>query len=467
MIVVSLTSFGKRIETTYKAIQSINEGNLKPSLIVVYLPIQDKDKYNTSKITKQSNTIIKWVEDYKSYKKFIGLIDYPNDIVVIADDDLQYKKYWLEHLVYIYNEEKTKQDKFIVCHRCQELSSKDYRYKPFICHNTEHFKKVGRFIFGSGSGVLFAPKTLDLTYEDIQDGLAISPHCDETYISALCLKNNVKMYCTGFPQPFKMFELPKGVTTLWSTYNCKEKDETFIKVLNHFGINPDRNVYVSLTSWKPRIHLVRHIIDLMLKQTCKPTKIILTLAECEFPNREIPKELVCDEVEVRWVKENYYTFKKLIPLLTANDEDIYIIIDDDVEYKKNFIQMMLDSYDGVNPVTASWLKTDYRQFGNVLSCNGCCCLLQRHHLMPFLEDIWHYCLTYTNDIASDPIATYSTFLNGYHFIKSKENYYLIQKSNKKQIQPYSSGTNGLQRNEYTHTLIQQYIKSSDKKGTLD
>ena len=58
----------------------------------------------------------------------------------------------------------------------------------------------------------------------------------------------------------------------------------------------------------------------MSKQTLKPTKIILNLAEEEFPNKEndLPKDLVVEAknnplFEIYWIKENTTVWKKILP----------------------------------------------------------------------------------------------------------------------------------------------------------
>ena len=114
----------------------------------------------------------------------------------------------------------------------------------------------------------------------------------------------------------------------------------------------NKEIIVTLTSWKKRIEFVPHVIYMMLEQTLKPTKIILNLSSDEFINKEkdLPKDLILlqeniDIFEIYWVKENTKAFKKLLPTLERYiDKDCWILtIDDDCRYDKTYIEFMVNA----------------------------------------------------------------------------------------------------------------------------
>jgi hypothetical protein len=74
-----------------------------------------------------------------------------------------------------------------------------------------------------------------------------------------------------------------------------------------------------------------------LNNTIKAKKVILNLAQEEFPskNLELPKEILAllkkyNNFEIFWVKENNNVFKKLIPTLNRFKKDLIISLDDDI-----------------------------------------------------------------------------------------------------------------------------------------
>ncbi|RZI46822.1 hypothetical protein [Candidatus Finniella inopinata] len=76
-------------------------------------------------------------------------------------------------------------------------------------------------------------------------------------------------------------------------------------------------VTITLTSWPGKIRNAHIAIASLLSQTFKPNKVILWLADDEFPGRKIPKaisQLATRGLEVRWC-ENIRSAKKLIPSL--------------------------------------------------------------------------------------------------------------------------------------------------------
>lgn len=470
-IIVSLTSYGERLkETAPEAVKSINEcAEYTPDLIVLYVAENErhlvKDQFRHIK-----NIQIRYIPDYLSHKKFYALTEkeFEDDFIVIADDDLHYKTYFLSKLFQKYEEHK-RNSNFIICNRGQRMSENAYIKKPFIMKEDPDY---GRMVFGSGAGLLIPPHTMRFVEEVIKEGFTVSPHCDESFYSIYCIKNGIKTFCTGKPQPFYQIRLPKlDPTGLWSKYNRYEKDEVLRKVCDFFSVPVNEPIYVSFTSWKKRIHLASKVVEMMRRQTIKPKKIILTLSSDEFKNMEkdLPRELVRmvgEDFEIKWVKENSFTFKKLEPLFYIDEDEWVLIVDDDINYPDDFIQTMYFSTDpdGNQPVTGSSLKTWYREWGNVMSAAGAYCLIKPRHCLPYLKLMKDYLMKITLDLSSDPILTYSVFLNKLTFLKSKIDFRkLHMRGNENYANPYSAGTEGKKRNERTHELIHKYFKENEVK----
>jgi hypothetical protein len=458
---VSLTSYGERLkEATPKAIRSLFSQDFTPDKVILYLA--EKDRQNVENQFENLPVEIRIVPDVMSHKKFFALTEreFDNDFIVIVDDDLQYKPYFWGKLWAKYEEHKSEQN-FIVCNRAQTVSNRKYKERKFVMKTDPD---CGRFIFGSGAGLLIPPQTMRFNKETINESFALCPHCDETFFSAYCIKNDIKTFCTGKPQPFWVIPLPaKDAYGLWDKFNKFEKDETFRRAFEYFQIPIETPVVVSFTSWPKRINFAADVVRRMRAQTHRPTRIILTLAAEEFPNKEndLPKELtskIAPDFEIRWTDKNTYTFKKLLPIIEAQNDDLFLIIDDDVIYPTNFIESMLDGVDMFRPVSGSRLRTNYRHFGNVVSANGAMTLIKPSHCMPELKQLAEKCLSETNDIASDPILTYSVFLHGLTFATSKRDFRQLQaQTDGKFPQPYSAGKSGRARSERTHEIILKYI----------
>lgn len=107
---------------------------------------------------------------------------------------------------------------------------------------------------------------------------------------------------------------------------------------------------VSLTTFAPRINDVPFVIFSILLNTVLPEKIVLSVSEEDFPNREkdFPKmlnDLVKESgmVEIIWT-ENTKSYKKLIPVIKKYPEYTVITVDDDIYYPAGLIKNLYDEH---------------------------------------------------------------------------------------------------------------------------
>lgn len=123
---------------------------------------------------------------------------------------------------------------------------------------------------------------------------------------------------------------------------CKEK-----------GVNEierGEKVIVSLTSYGRRVSKILPLtIISLLKQTFKPDKIILWLDD-SWKEKPLPRQL--KELEKYGLTISYCkdikSYKKLIPSLELYSDDVIITVDDDVYYRKNVIERLIDCHNS-NP----------------------------------------------------------------------------------------------------------------------
>ncbi|NHM13840.1 hypothetical protein [Xiamenia xianingshaonis] len=130
------------------------------------------------------------------------------------------------------------------------------------------------------------------------------------------------------------------------------------------GVNePKRTqeIVVSLTSYPARIGSVHEAIESIMRQTVKADRIVLWLAEEQFPHGEdeLPERLLALKkrgLEIRWVGKDYKSFKKIIPALQEFPDAAIVTIDDDLLYRNDVIQKLCDSYKK-HPRAISALRT--------------------------------------------------------------------------------------------------------------
>ena len=102
-LVVSLTTFGKRIYDVYLAIESIMQGTVKPNRIVLWLSEEEfkgKQLPRTLELQKKRGLQVEYCRDIRSYNKLIPTLkSYPDSCVITIDDDAMYEFDVVERLL--------------------------------------------------------------------------------------------------------------------------------------------------------------------------------------------------------------------------------------------------------------------------------------------------------------------------------------------------------------------------------
>lgn len=195
-IIISLTSFPGRIEIVYKTIITLLNQTEKPDAIILWLakeqfPQGEQELPNNLTKLIDYGLTIKWcAHDIKSYKKLIpALREYPNDIIITADDDLYYPSYWVESLIKSYN----KHPKEIHCHMITPLCNKKGKIdKTKIKKSYRDTSGFGYKLLG-GSGTLYPPNAL---YKDVCNEsifMDLCPTSDDIWFWANAVRNGTKI----------------------------------------------------------------------------------------------------------------------------------------------------------------------------------------------------------------------------------------------------------------------------------
>lgn len=103
-IVISLTSFPARLNTIWQCIESLKRQSVVPEKIILYLS-KDQISYNDipSSLKKEQDDLFEicMVDgDMRSHKKYYyAMKEYPDKIIVTADDDVIYPPFMLSNLL--------------------------------------------------------------------------------------------------------------------------------------------------------------------------------------------------------------------------------------------------------------------------------------------------------------------------------------------------------------------------------
>ena len=222
----------------------------------------------------------------------------------------------------------------------------------------------------------------------------------------------------------------------------RDEIDELIAAKKFVGINKSprsEKVIVSLTSYKPRINIVKYTIYSLLNQSLPPDKLVLWLDEDSFPQREenLPQDLLALRdfgLTIDWC-ENLRPYKKLIPALEKYPDDIIVTADDDIFYQPDWLKILYDAHlenpdcviahrahrirldkQGNLFPYASWqfkvkpaISSNPQQCGNFFT-GGAGALYKKNffhadilnrelflELTPLADDIWFWAMTVLND----------------------------------------------------------------------
>ena len=107
-----------------------------------------------------------------------------------------------------------------------------------------------------------------------------------------------------------------------------------------------KGLTISLTTFGRRIHDVFLAIESIGRQTLRPGRIVLWLAQDEFDDKKLPITLkrLQDRGLTVCYSRNIKVYMKLLPSLSTWPDDCIVTIDDDIVYGFDLIEQLYSSY---------------------------------------------------------------------------------------------------------------------------
>ena len=188
-VIVSLTTYGLRIDTVYLAIESIFQQTQKANQVVLHI---SNEHFNTDNIPlslkkqEKRGLKIRYVKDIGPYTKLIpAMKEYPEDIIITIDDDYIYPSDTIEKLVRVH----MIHPEAICCQHSRKITKKDEKtlnhYESFPIIYTTEVTISHHYLAEGFGGVLYPPHSLhdDLFKEDLF--MRLSPYADDLWFKAM------------------------------------------------------------------------------------------------------------------------------------------------------------------------------------------------------------------------------------------------------------------------------------------
>ncbi|GAA3967895.1 hypothetical protein [Allohahella marinimesophila] len=229
-IVVSLTTFDKRIGNVYLTIESLMQQSLKPDRIVLCVSEADVTESNLPEILHLQKSrgleVLFCERDLGPYKKFFHTFQkYPDSLIITADDDLMYPFDFVDML---YRAWLARPD-VIHAHRAHRMlcdaTGGVLPYKSW--EKSTDLAEPSALVFPTGNGgVLYFPGAFDEEVLNEQQFMALCPASDDIWLKAMSLKNGTLCQRIQDPREFgtRFVVIPESQTHALKRSNKSKVD---------------------------------------------------------------------------------------------------------------------------------------------------------------------------------------------------------------------------------------------------
>ena len=242
-MIVSLTSYPARIAHVGTALRSLLNQTMPADMVILWLsleqfPNRDADlPKELLELTKQGLTIC-WCEgDIKSHKKYYyAMLEYPDDIIITADDDLIYYPDTIEDLYKSYQ-------KFPHCVsavRCHRITFRQDgmvdKYENWKMRWSKQIGVPSMDLFStSGAGTLYPPHCMHPELFNLSAIQKYCIHADDIWLKIMQVMNHTPTVLARPDRPLRQIENSQE-EALWYT-NVREgrNDKQLFAILNRYN----------------------------------------------------------------------------------------------------------------------------------------------------------------------------------------------------------------------------------------
>ena len=368
-LLVSMTSYPPRIFGIYEVFISLLYQTANISSYQCFLTLSKEEFINGEKdlpfvIQKLiNNGWIKliWYHNIYSHKKLMPILKkYPENDILIVDDDIIRTKNFIE----IFQNEHRLYPTDIICGTFMYYFDNNIEMKRLTGYKGEKSKEmnaVPNIIFQTArpangvGGVLYPKHTFsDNRFFNEELYMNLSPTSDESWQYTFNIIENKILRQTSIIIDNSINIVKNSQKIKTSLYKVNKNKYSLIneKIINLFpeyklnSLERQKKLIVALTSYRQRFDKLNLVLESILNNTMKPSKIVLSIykedivfltkqLKCMLKKNNI--ELIVTDIDLKSHKKYFYVMKKY--------RDYAIItIDDDIIYTKDLIESLYNSY---------------------------------------------------------------------------------------------------------------------------
>lgn len=363
-----MTSYPARINgvaSVWKSIlnQSVNRDEYHCILVLAEPEFPDKKlpKELQALIDSGDVELMWYPTNIRSHKKLMPVVKkYPNNPILVTDDDVIRQKEWVE--IFLNDHRKYPNDiisasfaffldENLIFNRLTDFRQKQARGKNSVPGLIFNFCRPAN---GCGGTLYPAGIFKDKRFFDEKKMMEMSPTSDESWIYTFNIMADRTLRQTSVIFDESKMTLPgsQDMKTALYMVNRTKYQTIFDGLFKEFPefkkkiVERQNKCIVSLTSYPQRFNRLPEVLNSILNQTVKPTKIVLTLTEPDKAELTLElREMVSSgKIEILTADENLKPHNKYYYVMKKYPEYAIITIDDDVVYANTMVETLMAGY---------------------------------------------------------------------------------------------------------------------------
>ena len=194
-VVVSLTSYGRRLASVHLAIESIGRGSVRPRRLILWLEDSAIVSSPPPELLRlrQRGLELRLTRGYGPHTKYypyVASAQKHSDPLVTADDDVIYPRHWLRDLLRSYAEAPDA----VSCHWANRIAVADgtiEQYRSWVPSKTSDQRRDSLAL--GVSGVLYPPRMLDRIAAAGPSFQERSPTADDIWLHWVALRGGISV----------------------------------------------------------------------------------------------------------------------------------------------------------------------------------------------------------------------------------------------------------------------------------
>lgn len=198
-VIISLTSFPKRLPTLHLVIESLLRQTVMPDKIILYLtqsqvPDMTVLPKKLTDLQKRGLEIILCPDEIRSHTKyFYAMQQYPDDVIITVDDDLFYRS----DLVEVHLKNMEKYPNCVIANWVKEIIPGKGKYTEWP-DKTGKLEKSKNYLILGVSSVLYPPHALHPDAFHVENIRNLSLTADDIWLTAMLLKQGTNIVFSGY-----------------------------------------------------------------------------------------------------------------------------------------------------------------------------------------------------------------------------------------------------------------------------